>query len=188
MKKARDLGLFNDESRSDLKDLTYHDLMLKLIELDESFDIIDDTAYYLGIERHSTVIKHLEWLGLFSNKKIPAGNNVMDVFCELLQDKLSMEKNDLDLIVLYHRFIAEYEDRTELITSTLIDSGIPGGDSAMSRTVSLPAAIAATMLLQEEIKVRGVHIPVQPEIYNPVLEELGHLGVNFSEKTSPTTM
>jgi saccharopine dehydrogenase-like NADP-dependent oxidoreductase len=187
MKKVHDLGLFNNESRSDLKNLTYHDLMLKLIDLDESFDIIDDTAYYLGIERHSTVIKHLEWLGLFSDKKIPTGNNVMDVFCELLQDKLSMEQNDLDLIVLYHQFIAEYEDKTELITSTLIDSGIPGGDSAMSRTVSLPAAIAAAMLLREEIKVRGVHIPVQPEIYNPVLEELGHLGVNFSEKTYPIT-
>jgi saccharopine dehydrogenase (NADP+, L-glutamate forming) len=187
MKKAHELGLFNDESRADLDDLTYHDLTLKLIELDESFDIIDDTAYYMGIERHSTVIKHLEWLGLFSDKKIPACNNVMDVFCELLQDKLSMEENDLDLIVLYHRFIAEYKDRTELITSTLIDSGIPGGDSAMSRTVSLPAAIAATMLLQDKIKLRGVHIPVQPEIYNPVLKELGHLDINFSEISYPIT-
>jgi hypothetical protein len=96
-----------------------------------------------------------------------------------------MEENDLDLIILYHRFIAEYENRTEIITSTLIDSGIPGGDSAMSRTVSLPAAIAATMLLQEEIKLRGVHIPVQPEIYNPVLAELGRLNINFNEKSHP---
>jgi saccharopine dehydrogenase-like NADP-dependent oxidoreductase len=184
MKKASELGLFNDEPRADLTDLTFYDLMLKLIELDESFDILEDTAYYLGIEKHSTVIKHLEWLGLFSADKIGNFDNVMDVFCELLQKKLNMGEDDLDLIVLYHRFIAEYKNKSELITSTLIDTGIPSGDSAMSRTVSLPAAIASAMLLQDEIKIRGVHIPVQPEVYNPVLQELEQLGIRFDEKKS----
>jgi hypothetical protein len=185
MKKARELGLFNDEPRADLAGLTYRQLMLKLIDLEDSYDIIEDTAYFLGIEKHSTVIKKFEWLGLFSDDLLPEENTVMDVFGALLQKKLAMDPEDLDLIILYHRFVAEYKDKSELITSTLVDTGIPKGDSAMSRTVSLPAAIAAAMILDGKIKIRGVHIPVQPEIYNPVLQELEQMGVNFTERTSP---
>ena len=55
----------------------------------------------------------------------------------------------------------------------------------MSRTVSLPAAIAAAMILDGEIKITGVHIPVMPEVYNPVLKELETMGVKFVEKTKP---
>jgi saccharopine dehydrogenase-like NADP-dependent oxidoreductase len=183
MKKARELGLFNDEPRADLAGLTFHQLMLKLIEQDDSYDIWEDTAYFLGIEKHSTVMKKFEWLGLFSDEPIPQGNTVMDVFSELLQIKLAMDPDDLDLIILYHRFIAEFKDKTELITSTLVDTGIPDGDSAMSRTVSLPAAIAAAMILDGKINIRGVHIPVQPEIYDPVLGELEQMGITFDEKT-----
>jgi len=184
MKKAREIGLFNDEPRADLKGMNYYELMQKLIEIDDSYDLIEDTAYFLGLEKHSTVMKNLEWLGLFSEDPLPEGNTVMDVFSELLQQKLAMEADDLDLIVLYHRFIAQYPNKNELITSTLVDTRIPKGDSAMSRTVSLPAAIAAAMLINEKIKIRGVHIPVQPEIYNPVLEELEQMGVNFTEKAT----
>jgi len=184
MKKAREIGLFNDEPRADLKGMNYYELMQKLIEIDDSYDLIEDTAYFLGLEKHSTVMKNLEWLGLFSEDPLPEGNTVMDVFSELLQQKLAMEADDLDLIVLYHRFIAQYPNKNELITSTLVDTGIPKGDSAMSRTVSLPAAIAAAMLINEKIKIRGVHIPVQPEIYNPVLEELEQMGVNFTGKAT----
>jgi saccharopine dehydrogenase-like NADP-dependent oxidoreductase len=155
--------------------------MSKLIDMADSYDLVEDTAYYLGLDTYSSVIKNFEWLGLFSDNPIPAGDSVMDVFCELLQQKLAMEDNDLDLIVLYHRFIAQYKDRSELITSTLIDNGIPDGDSAMSRTVSLPAAIAAAMVLEGKISLRGVHIPVHPDIYNPALDELQGLGVNFNE-------
>ena len=93
-----------------------------------------------------------------------------------------MEPEDLDLIVLYHQFYAEYKDHTERITSLLVDTGIPEGDSAMSRTVSLPAAIAAAMILEGKIKISGVHIPVQPEIYTPVLDELESMGLKFHDK------
>jgi len=65
-----------------------------------------------------------------------------------------------------------------------VDEGISGGDSAMSRTVSLPAAIAAVMILQGKINLPGVHIPVQPAIYNPVLDQLAGTGLKFTEKTT----
>jgi saccharopine dehydrogenase-like NADP-dependent oxidoreductase len=72
--------------------------------------------------------------------------------------------------------------RSERIVSTLIDYGVPGGDSSMSRTVGLPAAIAARLVLEGKILMTGVQVPVHPEIYGPVLEELGTLGIHFEEK------
>jgi hypothetical protein len=64
----------------------------------------------------------------------------------------------------------------------LIDYGIPRGDSAIARTVALPAAIAVKMILEKQIAISGVHIPVIPEIYNPILDELEQLKIKFKEK------
>ncbi len=182
MKKAQELGLFDDAEREDLKGLTYKEMTSKLIDVPDSYDIEEDVAYYLNLEKHSTVIKKFQWLGLFSDDLLPDENNIMDMFSALLQKKLSLGENDLDLIVLYHSFIATYPDKQELITSTLIDSGIPNGDSAMSRTVSLPAAIAAKMILDEKIDITGVNIPVMPEVYKPVLKELESMNLKFIDR------
>jgi len=82
---------------------------------------------------------------------------------------------------MQHEFVAKYPDRTEKTTSTMVNYGIPNGDSSMSRLVGLPAAIAARMILQGEIDLTGVHVPMIPEIYKPVLAELANLGISFHE-------
>ena len=109
---------------------------------------------------------------------------ILDVFAARLLEKLQYAPGERDMIVLQHNFIAEYPTggRKERITSTLIDFGIPEGDSSMSRTVSLPAAIATKLILKGEITDTGVHIPVKPAIYEPVLEELERLGIECKEK------
>jgi len=53
----------------------------------------------------------------------------------------------------------------------------------MSRTVSLPAAIGAKLVLEGKIDATGVHIPVSPTIYEPILKELERLGIAFKERT-----
>jgi len=185
MKKAQELGLFDDSKRRDLKGLTYRRLMLKLIDKKESNDIIYDTANFLRLERYSTVMKRFQWLGLFEENPLPPEDNVMDMFCALLQEKLAMAKDDLDLIVLHHRFVAMYPDRCEEITSTLEQTGTPGGDSAMAKCVGLPAAIASAMILQGETSIKGVQLPVKQEIYKPILEKLQALNIHFKETTTP---
>ena len=185
MKKVQELGLFDDSPREDLTGLTYRQLMLRLIDKKESADIVADTAAFLGLEKHSTVMKRFKWLGLFEDEPLPPENNVMDMFCALLQEKLSMGKDDLDLIVLHHRFLAQYPDGCQLITSTLEQTGIPHGDSAMARCVGLPAAIASARILKGQNSLKGVHIPVAREIYAPVLEELKTLDIEFVETTTP---
>jgi saccharopine dehydrogenase-like NADP-dependent oxidoreductase len=87
------------------------------------------------------------------------------------------------MIVLHHEFIAEFESGKEKINSTLIDFGIPNGDSSMARTVGLPAAIATKLILEGKINVKGVQIPTIPAIYEPVLNELEKFGITFKEET-----
>jgi saccharopine dehydrogenase-like NADP-dependent oxidoreductase len=79
--------------------------------------------------------------------------------------------------------VAEFRDHTEKITSTMIDFGIPNGDSSMNRTVGLPAAVGVRLILEGKIASRGVLVPVLPEIYEPALVELERLGIHFTEKS-----
>ena len=57
-------------------------------------------------------------------------------------------------------------------------------NTAMSKTVGLPMGIAAKMVLNGKINLKGVHIPTVKEIYNPVLAELENFGIKFIEKHS----
>ena len=109
----------------------------------------------------------------------------MDILANRLNEKLQYKPGERDMVVLHHEFIAEFPEKgtKELITSTLVDFGIPNGQTSMSRTVGLPAAIATKMLIHGAIKVTGVHIPVIPEIYNPTLDELERLGIKCVEKS-----
>jgi hypothetical protein len=88
------------------------------------------------------------------------------------------------MIVLCHYFLAKFPGSPdEKITSTMVDYGQPNGDSSMARTVSLPAAIGAKLILTGQIMQPGVHVPVKKEVYNPVLDELAKLDIRCVEKT-----
>ena len=53
----------------------------------------------------------------------------------------------------------------------------------MSRLVGLPAAIAANLILRGRVTARGVQIPVLPELYDPILDELDEEGVKLEERS-----
>jgi len=95
---------------------------------------------------------------------------------------MPFNKKERDMVIMHHEFIVKYPSRKEYITSTLVNYGIPYGDSAISRTVALPAAIAVKMILHKQIELSGVYIPVIPDIYNPILDDLREMGIKFKEK------
>ena len=129
-------------------------------------------------------MKRLEWLGLFSDKPLPNEQDTpLDFLNVLTLEKMSLAPGERDMIVMHHEFIAEYPRKQEYITSTLVDYGIPHGDSSISRTVALPAAIAVKMILEKRINITGVHIPVLSSIYEPILKELEEIGIHFTEHT-----
>lgn len=175
------LGLLGEERRN-FENLTYRSLISQLINVPQDKEIKKETAKYLGIKDDSEVMKKFEWLGLFNDEPLGLKEGaVIDVFANRLGEKMQYEEGERDMIILHHRFVAEYPDKKEEIIATLVDFGIPHGDSAMSRTVGLPAAIGTKLILEGKIGLRGVYIPVEPEIYKPILKELESQGIIFQE-------
>ncbi len=176
------LGWLNDKTISDFKGKTYGDLTRYFIGIDLDDDLIKSTAEFLNLSIYSTVIKRLEWLGLFGDEILPNNkDNALDYLNILTLKKMSLCNGERDMIVMHHEFIVKNSTNTQYITSTLVDYGIPYEDSAVARTVALPAAIAVKMILNEKIKLNGVYIPVIPKIYNPILDELEDIGIKFNE-------
>ena len=182
MRNIVKLGWLNTNPISDFNGKTYGDLTRHLINVESDDDLIKSTANFLNLSVYSTVIKRFEWLGLFSEEVLPEDkDNTLDYLNILTLKKMSLNDNERDMIVMHHEFIIENPNNTEYITSTLVDYGIPNGDSAVARTVALPAAIAVKMILTNKIKLNGVFVPVIPEIYNPILNELEDVGIKFIE-------
>ncbi|MDI6916728.1 MAG: saccharopine dehydrogenase C-terminal domain-containing protein [Thermoplasmatales archaeon] len=183
-KKIGELGLLNEKTM-DLTGLSFREFTEKLINKKDVNK--KGVAEYLKIDENSDVIKRFEWLGLLGDEKLPViQGSPLDVLVAQLLKNLQYKEGERDMVVLHHEFIAEFKKGKEKINSTLIDFGIPNGDSSMARTVGLPAAIATKLILEEKIDSKGVHIPILPAIYEPILKELGKLGVKFKEKTEET--
>jgi len=176
------LGVLDDTERNDLVGLRYDDLTRRLVNAPKGVSTREATKAFLGDDASEDVLDRLEWLGLFSNDKLPDEPAYLDIMTARFLEKMPYKKGERDMIVLYHDFLAEWPDGKKRITSTLVDFGIPHGDSSMARTVSLPAAIATRLILQGKITVTGVHAPVLPDIYNPVLDELETMNIICKEK------
>jgi saccharopine dehydrogenase (NADP+, L-glutamate forming)/spermidine synthase len=128
------------------------------------------------------VIRNWGWLGLLDDSELLDGTSRMDALSALLQEKLFYDKDERDMIILQHTFNITINGEKKTRRSTMIDFGIPGGDSAMSRTVGIPAAIGVELALSGKLKhLSGVQIPTLPEIYKPALKKLGKQGIKFKE-------
>ncbi len=185
MRKIVALGWLNEKNPEGFAGKTYGDLTRYILGAGKKDDLEKVTARHLGLEPYSAVIKRLSWLGLFSDELLPEDkDNPLDYLNFLTLKKMALGKDERDMIVMHHEFIADYGEKQEYITSTLVDYGIVGGDSAVARTVALPAAIAVKMIHEKKIDITGVHIPVIPDIYEPILNELEEMNIRFKETSN----
>lgn len=177
------MGLYDDAPQT-FDGGTCRDVMARLAGVDASGDVEGALAAKAGVPRDSDPIKKLTWLGMFSDAKL-ADRTVspLDALVAQMVEKMQYAPGERDMIVLQHEFVAEYPGRREYMRSALVDFGVPHGETAMSRTVGLPAAIGVLRVLDGTISARGVVVPVDPAVYNPILDELATLGVRFHEET-----
>lgn len=186
LKKIVDLGLVDDTPQPNIKGKTFKQMMANLVGAGEKDDVMAKAAQKIGLAKDSEVMKRIEWLGLFSDEKVPDFDNRLDILSQRMQDKLYYKDGEVDMLLLRHKFVVENKNGSrDFITSTMIDYGIPHGDSSMARTVSLPLAIGVKMMAEDKINLTGVQIPTIKAIYEPVLEELARLNIKMVEKRVP---
>jgi len=176
------LNVFDQEEK-DWTGLTFADFLRKQMG-SRAKDVKKAVSDRLGISSGLAILRRLEWLGLFSDEPLPLEKgSALDIMSARMTAKMAYLPGERDMICLQHEFFASYpKTGREKIVSTLIDYGIPGGDSSMARTVGLPPAIGTRLILEGKIRETGVHIPVRPEIYLPILAELKNLKIAFKEK------
>ncbi|MCY7292913.1 MAG: saccharopine dehydrogenase, partial [Ferruginibacter sp.] len=127
-------------------------------------------------------LRMLEYLGIFDEVLVPQdAKTSADILQFLLETRLKMEPADKDMIVMLHEFEYELEGKINSLKSCLVVKGEDRLRTAMAKTVGLPLGIAAKLILNESIKLKGLHIPTTKEIYEPVLEELEKSGIKFTE-------
>jgi saccharopine dehydrogenase (NADP+, L-glutamate forming) len=178
------LGWLSDEPVSGFSGGTYGELTRHLMGDAAGRDLSRAAASIVGFPPYSAAIKRMDWLGLFGDRPLPSGENDPLSYLNVLSlEKLELQPEDRDMVVMNHEFVSEFQDgKSEHTTSTLLDYGIKGGDTSIARTVALPTGIAVRMILEGKMKRHGVTIPVEPNIYNPILDELANMGIRFREQ------
>ncbi len=142
-------------------------------------------AARLAVKMHeaSLILKQLFFLGLDSDELINMGNcTAAEVLQFIVEKKLALQKNDKDMVVMMHDIEYEANGQQNKVRSTLIVKGEDSIHTAMAKTVGLPLGIAAKLIMEGSLTVTGLHIPVVPSIYNPVMKELEKYGIVFEEK------
>ena len=176
------LGLLDDAPRGWRAGTTYDGLMDAFAPPGPG-PVVERVAARLGVAADGPVMRNLVWAGLFSDR--PLGETKLapiDALSARLSDAMAYVDGERDMIVLRHEFsFVDAAGRPGRSTSTLVAYGEPHGDSAMARTVSLPAAAAARLILDGRLTATGVRIPVQPEIFTPVLDALEPRGIVFRD-------
>ncbi len=129
-------------------------------------------------------LKQLLFLGLDDNQTIINKGlcSAAEVLQFALEEKLKLEPTDKDMIVMLHEIEYTINQTHKSIQSSLVVIGDDSMRTAMAKTVGLPLGITAKLILNGTIQLKGVHIPIMKEVYEPVLNELKHYGVVFQEK------
>ena len=140
-------------------------------------------AHYMHLEMEGEEMYMLKWLGIFD--KTPIGldrGTPAQILEHILKKKWTLIPEDRDMIVMYHKFNFLDGEKAREIRSHMVIQGEDEHHTGMAKTVGLPLGIAVRLFLEGKISVRGVQVPIIPELYDPILDELEQKGVQFVER------
>lgn len=166
--------------------MTWRQLTSSFLEINHGESFEKGLVRYLNVDEE--VMSKLQWLGIFDNVSLDIKEGSPAVALQkLIEKKWKLDATDKDMIVMWHRFYYTQNNQRFELQSSLITLGDDPVYTAMSKTVGLPMAIAAKMILKGNIKLTGVHLPVIAEIYEPILKELEELNIRFVENVKEYT-
>ncbi len=179
------LGMTDDNfEMKNSENMSYRDFINSFLPYSPSDSVELKVRHNLKIDQDDIMWDKLIELDLFNpDKKIGIKNATpAQALQKILMDKWSLSQDDKDMIVMYHKFGYELNGEKKQIDSTMVHIGEDQSKTAMAKTVGLPVAMATIMILNGEIKTPGVQLPIQKEVYEPILKKLEEQDIIFKEK------
>lgn len=184
------LGLTDDSyTLENSENMSYREYINSFLAYHPTDSVELKLRHYLKIDQDDSIWDKLVELDIFNpNKKVGLKNATpAQILEKILMDSWTLEPQDKDMIVMYHKFGYERNGKQHQIDASMVCIGEDQTYTAMAKTVGLPVGMAALQILNNKIKNYGVQLPIKPEIYNPILEELETYGIVFNEKELPYT-
>jgi saccharopine dehydrogenase-like NADP-dependent oxidoreductase len=145
---------------------------------------------YAGASKEDLI--KLKWLGLFEKSWINTRHELgpSSVLQHLLRKKFALNFEDKDSIVMQHHIEYTSKKVKHSLKATLVEQGENKQESALAKAIGITTGAAAKAFLLNNIKVRGLRLPVSQDIYEPMLAELMELGIafHFEEAVQQDTM
>lgn len=166
------------------KEMTKRDFINSFLPYSPHDSVELKLRHYLKIDQDDIIWDKLVWLGIFEKTKMHFTEDVTPAFFlqKILEEKWKLESHDKDMIVMWHKIVYHLNGKYHEINSHMVTLGEDQTHTAMSKTVGLPIAVCAKMILSGKIKLTGVHLPIIKEIYEPILTELESYGIKFTER------
>ena len=179
------LGMTDDSyTMENSENMSYREFTNSFLAYNPNDSVELKLRHYLKIDQDDIIWEKLLELDLFnSTKKIGLKNATpAQILEKILKDSWTLKDNDKDMIVMQHLFGYELNGKKHQIESSMVCLGDNQVYTAMAKTVGLPVAIATLKILNKEITTPGVQIPINREVYEPILAELEENGIVFKEK------
>ena len=182
------LGMTDDSYiMEDSENMSYRQFVNSFLPYHPTDSVEIKTRLILKIDQDDIMWDKLLELDLFNaNKRVNLPNATpAQILEKILTDSWTLEPEDKDMIVMYHKFGYELKGKKEQIDSKMVCIGDDQTYTAMAKTVGLPVAMATLLILNGKITTPGVQLPIKKEVYLPILKELEEHGVIFNEQTMP---
>ncbi|PBJ13091.1 saccharopine dehydrogenase family protein [Flavobacterium sp. ACN6] len=182
------LGMTDDSYIiEDSENMSYRQFVNSFLPYHPTDSVEIKTRLILKIDQDDIMWDKLLELDLFNpDKKVNLPNATpAQILEKILSDSWALQSDDKDMIVMYHKFGYELNGEKKQIDSKMVCIGDDQTYTAMAKTVGLPVAIAALLILNAKITTPGVQLPIKKEVYEPILKELEEYGVIFNEQKVP---
>lgn len=182
------LGMTDDSyTIDDSENMSYRDFVNAFLPYSPTDSVELKFRHQLKIDQDDIVWEKLEELDIFNaNKRVGLKKATpAQILQKILMDSWTLDADDKDMIVMYHKFGYELNGKKYQIDATMVVIGEDQTYTAMAKTVGLPVAIATLDILNGKITTPGVQIPISKEVYEPILKELEDYGIEFHEKEVP---
>lgn len=163
--------------------MTHADFLDCYLDNDRSLGVKQKLLRQFGLNETSGEAARLQWSGFFD--EVPIGlppSTPAQIVEHILNRKWKLNAQDKDMIVMWHRFYYMLNGEERQIQASLVARGENAIYTGMAKTVGLPLAIAAKHLMNGNITLRGVQIPISKELYAPILSELRTEGIELVEQ------